>query len=150
MQGTQTQQQSRAAPGSSGSVHALRGAADSSLAVRPWAAPRRALPSPARGARSPVDPQPTAYLESTENTALLKFSRLPPQRTTRTPSSTIFTQAQEAPSTGRITNFLHRPTGLALLFRPRPAWASLAWRLYGRLHAYAAIFSLGRVKLKPL
>lgn len=146
--GTPTQPRSRAAAGSAGSARAPRGAADSSPAARRRAAPRRTIPSPARGAGSPVGPRPTAYLESTENTALLKFSRLPPQRTTRTFSSTIFTQTQEPPSAGPITNFLHRPTRLALFFRPLSAWASLARKLYGRRHAHAAIFSLGTVKLK--
>lgn len=57
------------------------------------------LPGPRRPV-GPVCPRPPAYLESAENTALLKFSRLPPQRTTRTRSSTIFAQAQEPPRAG--------------------------------------------------
>lgn len=64
---------------------------------------------PPRPAATPSVRGPPAYLESAENTALLKFSRLPPQRTTRTRSSTIFAQAQEPPRAGRITDFLPGP-----------------------------------------
>ena len=62
-----------------------------------------------------------SYLESAENTALLKFNSLPPQRTTRIPSSsTIFAHAQGLSTAGPATGFLNgsrwvgspsRPTG---------------------------------------
>lgn len=143
------QQQSRAAPGAPG-PDTRRSAPRRGVQPRrrTWgrAAPDKPLPGPR--CPEPVGPQPTAYLESTENTALLKFSRLPPQRTTRTLSCTIFTQTQEPPSTGRITNFLHRPTGVSfsppavrlgfsssetLWLGATPTPPSLVWALSERL-----------------
>lgn len=92
----------RAQPGAAargatlGAAHLARpGAHSARLRVRtgrtvpPHPTPATHAP-PARSRRAAA-----AYLESAENTALLKFNSLPPQRTTRTLSSaTIFAQAQ--------------------------------------------------------
>ena len=74
-----------------------------------------------------------SYLESAENTALLKFNSLPPQRTTRMPSSsTILAHAQGLYLRPRYELPLRKPVGRELS-RPRPPRGGiLGLSLYGK------------------
>lgn len=85
--------------------------------------------APQRGRQLPM----ASYLESAENTALLKFNSLPPQRTTRMPSSsTILAHAQGLYLWPHHELPLRKPVGRELP-RPRPPRGGiLGLSLYGR------------------